>query len=206
MRAYPLSWPTGWPRTTEGQRLYGRFSQDRRDITVSQAVRRIQEQLDRFTCVGRSRRVDPDSIVISTNQQTRLDGMPYSNRREPTDPGAAVYFELDGAPRVIPCDQYLRLAENLAAIAATIDALRTLERHGSGIMERAFTGFAALPNPDNRQWRDVLGDDLTTLDAVEQRFRSMARERHPDKGGDPAAFAELTKARADAREELGDKQ
>ena len=206
MNAYPLHWPAGWPRTPKPERKYGRFTQDGRDITIAQAVRRIREQLDRFTRVGSRYRVPDDSVIISTDMRTRRDGLPYSSDRPPVDPGASVYFELDGNPRVIPCDQYTTLADNLAAIAATIDALRTLERHGSGIMERAFTGFQALPDPTNRQWRDVLGNDIETAEQAEKRFRELAKDRHPDRGGSDAAFAELNKARNDARAELGEKQ
>jgi curved DNA-binding protein CbpA len=37
-------------------------------------------------------------------------------------------------------------------------------------------------------------------DAVRRRFRALARERHPDRGGDPAAFAELDRAYAALRD------
>lgn len=36
--------------------------------------------------------------------------------------------------------------------------------------------------------------------AVRRRFRALARERHPDRGGDPAAFAELDRAYAALRD------
>lgn len=37
-------------------------------------------------------------------------------------------------------------------------------------------------------------------DAVRRRFRTLARERHPDRGGDPVAFAELDRAYAALRD------
>ncbi|KVD37855.1 hypothetical protein WJ41_22830 [Burkholderia ubonensis] len=60
--------------------------------------------------------------------------------------GVAVYWETRaGARRVMAIDQYTRVADNLAAVAATLDAMRAIERHGGArILERAFTGFAAL--------------------------------------------------------------
>jgi len=38
------------------------------------------------------------------------------------------------------------------------------------------------------------------LAAVEQAFRKLAKERHPDRGGDPEAFKKLVEARDAARE------
>lgn len=47
---------------------------------------------------------------------------------------------------VIPNDQFKELRLNLAAIAASLRALRQLDRCGStGLLERAFKGFSALP-------------------------------------------------------------
>ena len=37
-------------------------------------------------------------------------------------------------------------------------------------------------------------------DAVRRRFRALARERHPDRGGDPVAFAQLDRAYAALRD------
>jgi hypothetical protein len=60
-------------------------------------------------------------------------------------------------------DQYDRVEHNLAAIAATLDAMRAIKRHGGAeILDRAFTGFTALPAPmaGGKPWRQVLGFDL----------------------------------------------
>ena len=52
-----------------------------------------------------------------------------------------------------------QVEESLAAIAATLDAMRAIERHGGArVLERAFTGFTAVPAPDARKhWREVFG-------------------------------------------------
>lgn len=39
---------------------------------------------------------------------------------------------------------------------------------------------------------------------VDDRYRALARERHPDQGGSDAMMAELNAARAAARRELTD--
>jgi hypothetical protein len=47
---------------------------------------------------------------------------------------------------VIACDAFKTVANNLAAIVGTIQAIRKIERCGtSALLERAFKGFAALP-------------------------------------------------------------
>lgn len=160
MNAYPLSWPEGWPRIPFGQQRDALFG--RRDttggkkllgLTVTQAVQRVLVELERMN-------IDRQDVIISTNVRTRLDGLPRSGEREPADSGAAAYWQdRQGHKRVIAIDQYTKVADNLAAIAATLDALRAVERHGGArILERAFTGFTALPAPGQttvRTWRQV---------------------------------------------------
>lgn len=204
--AYPLSWPPGWPRTEHYDRVYGRFStKDRsgqwprtKDITLAQARKRVQEELERFDGHQRNwERIDPDHTVLSTNLALRLDGLPRSGQNQPEDPGAVLYFELDGKRQCIPCDQYLHVEQNIAAIAATLSALRTLERHGSGIMERAFTGFTALPPPmaGKAPWYSVLGvDPDAPRDVVERAYKKRRSIAHSDKGGHDDSFDQVQKA------------
>jgi hypothetical protein len=122
------------------------------------------------------------------------------------DPGVAVYFQRDGKPMVFACDKYFESCDNVYAIAKTIEAMRGIERWGaSDMMERAFTGFAALPQQASSTWRERLGfrsDEAVAVTTVEERFRELAHMHHPDKGGDPSRFREITEARAAARIEL----
>lgn len=207
----PLCWPSWFPRTPAHKRTSARFGKRNdqgygiKEITLAQAVRRVREQLSAFTKAGRSYRCDPDAVIISSDLLLRNDGLPRSGQRKPDDPGVAVYFTLDGKDRCIPCDMYLRIEDNLAAVAATLEALRTIERHGSQMFEAAFTGFDALPSPDHlmsRSWRDVLdyyGDDLTECERCYQRKRKAA---HPDHGGNAAAFDDVQRAWEQAQGEL----
>lgn len=153
--------------------------------------------------------IRPDDIVISTNVKPRLDGWPSSSEANPSDPGAAVYWlTRKRETRVMAIDRYHRLADNLAAIAATLDALRAIERHGGGqILDRAFTGFTALPAPGQtsaRGWRDILGVDAIERDLVkvQDKYRRLSSVHHPDKGGTQEAMAELNWAWAQAQEAL----
>ena len=151
--------------------------------------------------------IDKQDVIISTNVRTRLDGMPQSGERAPEDPGAAVYWQArKQARRCMAVDRYTTVADNSAAIAATLEAMRAIERHGGAqILDRAFVGFAALPERASAPWRDVLGLEhgrAIPVEAVEARFKELAMKHHPDKGGDPERFRQLIQAREDAKSEL----
>ena len=211
---YPLQWPVGWKRTLPGQRQRGNFAKRREarpggtwrpleDVSIAEACERLLAELQRFG-------VPEFNVVISTNLQLRLDGLPRSGQAEPDDPGAAVYWRDMGQDRCMAIDRYSRVAQNIAALAATIEAMRAIERHGgAAILDRAFTGFTALPAPIvagmKRPWREVFGygaGDAVHRSMVEEQFRVLASRRHPDKGGTDAQMAELNAAREEALQEL----
>src|SRR5262249_18587521 len=161
------------------------------------ALNRLQTELER---------ISPHYAVISSNLELKRDGFPRSGQKEPEDPGIAVYFLLDGKPHCLPCDTYTQIAQNIAAIAAHIEATRAFERYGVASVAEMFAGFLALPSPDEgRPWREVLGlhrEPQVTIADVEARYRVLAAERHPDTGGSHAMMAELNRARSEARAEL----
>lgn len=200
--AVPLSWPVGWKRTDPARRREAKFSKARqnqgngryvsaRPLTIAEATQRVVDELARM---GLSR----DDVVVSSNLKLRLDGFPRSDQREPEDPGAAVYWQEAGSPaRVMAIDQYHRVADNLAAIAATLEAMRAIERHGgAAILERAFTGFDALPAPGAaRSWWEVLGVPAgATPTQIRDAYRRLASQHHPDRGGSEARMAEINDA------------
>lgn len=213
--AFPLAWPPSWKRTAADERAFGRFGTAKQssvgnwrttqDITVAAATQRLRAELDRMAVRG-------DDLVLSTNLKLRLDGLPRSDQAQPSDPGAAVYWNdpWTNAPRCMAIDRYTKVEMNIAALAATIEAMRAIERHGGAIvLERAFIGFTALPAPIvagmKRDWWLVLLLDTRypTVDEIQAAYRRLASKYHPDRdGGDAAKMAELNQARDDALKEI----
>ncbi|MDP2369360.1 J domain-containing protein [Rhodoferax sp.] len=201
---FPLQWPTGWKRTPYGLRKYGQFKRDGRDLPVTDGVGRVLAELERLG-------VAEHDVVVSTNVRTRMDGLPRSGEPKPVDPGACVYWKkTDKDPtRCMAVDRYTEVADNLAAIAATLEAMRAIERHGgAAILDRAFTGFAALPAPaaGQRDWWTVLGlQPDATAEQIRDAHKRMRSTLHPDRpgSGDEARMAELNVARDRGLEGVG---
>jgi hypothetical protein len=191
---YPLTWPPHWPRTAASDRHMARFRSQRGAVPMPHAIDRALTQL---------RRLRVDDWLISSNVPTRLDGTPLAGAaaRGVADPGVAVYFRLFGRDQVLACDAWLTPADNLAAIAGHIEALRKMDRYKVGSLEQAFTGYQALP-AKGQTWRSTLGfgpTDTITREEINSRFRVLAREAHPDlPGGSEARMKMLTEARASA--------
>jgi hypothetical protein len=135
-------------------------------------------------------------IVISFNRNDR-DGA-YNSNYDRRDAGIAVYFILKGRQLVVACDRYLSPADNLRSIGLAVAAMRQLARHGGGaMMDRAFTGFVALPAPKSC-W-EILGvPQGAGQDVINRAYRTRAKEAHPDNGGSNTAMAELNAARDEA--------
>lgn len=126
--------------------------------------------------------------------------------RQDEDPGVAVWFVWDGMQVCIPIDRYDTVAANLQAVHHIIEARRVELRHGTLALVRAtFTGFKALPAPDGKHWRNILGLEGVTVSAnmINDIYRRKAAECHPDKGGSTSAMAELNVARTTALQEIG---
>lgn len=189
-RAYPLDWPPSWPRTPAHERRSSRYK-----VSADRARRDLRLELQR---------AGAGAVVLSSNVPVRQDGEPYGKHATPSDPGVAVYWtDPFGAPMQLACDQYLTVGDNIRAVGLAVECLRGLERTGCAeIIRRAAVGFRALPASAERHWRDVLGvqnGELGSERAIEQRYRELARARHPDKpGGSSDAMIELNRAREQA--------
>jgi hypothetical protein len=180
IEAYPLTWPISRPRMRWPER--SRFT-----TTLGAAIKAVQGEVSRLGGMN---------LIISSNLPLRRDGIPYANASQPTDRGVAVYFNYKKRPMCFACDRWQKVEENMWAIAKTIDALRGIERWGSGQMvEQAFTGFLSLPAPE-QPWQ-TLG--LTTSNPspaeIEEAHRRLAMKHHPDRGGDSETMGRINAAR-----------
>lgn len=180
IQAFPLTWPVGRPRSRSTEPSNFR-------VTLGAAIYNVKEEV---------RKLGGREMVISSNLPLRQDGLPYANARQPDDRGVAVYFKYKGKPMCFACDRWRNVEENMHAISKTIDALRGIGRWGTGDMiEQAFTGFAALPAPE-QPWQALgLTTSTPTREQVEEAYRRLAMKHHPDRGGNPAEMARINSAR-----------
>lgn len=196
-QAFPLHWPEGWTRTATHLREHGyQFRQGaiepgkygRSLATFAVARDKLFDEL---------RRLGATNPVVSTNHPTDRYGVPTESKRRIADEGVAVYFTMRGRPMVMACDRFDTAAANMRSLGLAIEALRQLDRHGGGTMlERACTGFVALPS--NSPW-DVLGlKPGASRGEIEAAYRERAKTAHPDAGGSHDQMARLNSAKAEA--------
>ncbi len=185
LRSYPLYWPEGWPRT-ESHKVKRALFKDR---SVFTARRELENEVQRFG--GRE-------LIISSNLELKLDGAPRSGQKQPADRGVAVFFVRKNEPMALACDVYSTVEDNLWALVRTLDALRQIERDGSpALINRAFKGFMALPDPEDRKWWEVLAIPATAdNEQIKNSYRDLARRYHPDNSetGNDDNFRQVQKA------------
>lgn len=189
IEAYPLCWPEGWARA---KHRTGSPYKVTTDVALEELLASIRQLGGR-------------DIIVSSNVPVRRDGTMYrgdhSDQRM-ADPGVAVYWTARGpkgepVPRVIPCDHWHTVRENVRALGMAIDYIRGLKRCGAGeIQDRAFSGFARLPETTGaKPWWQVLGVHRQADGRyIRGIYRSLAAEHHPDKGGDSATMAQINEA------------
>lgn len=198
-QAYPLQWPAGWPRTAyKANGYFSRPSENGRQPWTFAAAR--------DSMMAELRKLGAQNIIVSTNFQLNSYGEPSRNRGAPSDQSIAVYFTFNNRPMVMASDRYFKAENNMRSIALAVDAMRQLERHGGGsMMERAFTGFAALPSPSyQRPWHEVLGVPQTaSRTEIEAAYKDLAFKWHPDRAGPDGAgvMADINVARDQAMQE-----
>jgi hypothetical protein len=161
---------------------------------------KFQEAAKATTGIGYEReRWGIRRYILSRNNQRIFAG----------DPAAALWWvDRRGELRVLACDKYNKLADNLHAIELTLEAMRALERWGAYTAEQAAEGARlALPAPATEpaaDWRKLLGSvsglaDDKQLVLCEHAYRAMSREA----AGNEARQRTLNLAIEAARRELG---
>jgi hypothetical protein len=187
--AFPLSWPVGYARSSK--RISSNFKQ-----SMDRAQRFLGDEIQRLGGTG---------LIVSTNLPIRKDGGIYADYLDKLidDPGVAIYFKHKGKTISMCCDQYRRVWENIYALGKGIEALRGMERWGvSDFLDRAFTGFTALPPAnETKQWWELLliGKDAPA-DVIRSAYRHLAKKYHPDAElGNTAKFQEIQAAYEQAK-------
>ncbi len=176
---YPLAWPSGWKRTSYRKvASFGKAGiaeqgwKTRKPLEIGDGLNRLNAEL---------KRLGATDVVISTDLALNRDGSINRGQRMPADPGVAVYFKLKGRPRCMASDSWTRIPDNMAAIAGTIEALRSIDRYGVGNIEQAFAGYTALQPAAEEDWHIVLGVARHAPTAeVETVYKRRIREWHPD--------------------------
>ena len=184
VQAHPLHWPVGYKRTKWRK---------------SSAFRQTAEKAQQFLR-NELHRLGASSVVVSSNVPVRnSDGYMYADMSTSKidDPGVAIYFKYKGKDVVMCCDAYERPWENVYALGNGIEAIRGMERWGvSEFIERAFTGFKALPEQTSAEsWYSVLGiTEKATKDDVVSAYRNLVKIHHPDAGGNADHFKKISEA------------
>lgn len=183
--AFPLTWPTGWPRTASRQ-------SSRFQGTPAQLV---EKGID--VIVDEVRRLGGTALTVSTNVKPTLGKA--LERPKVTDPGAAIYFTLKGRRIALASDKWISVGENLWALAKHLEALRGQERWGVGTMEQAFSGYMALPASSATDCWAILGVNPGASESlIMAAYRDKSKAAHPDGGGNALAFQKLTAAKDEA--------
>lgn len=185
--AFPLCWPEGRSRTESAKRQRSRF--------------KTKFTMAMHSTLAELRRLDASNVVVSSNVPTGRGGLPLASAKRVDDVGVAVYFTRKGKKGCFACDRWDKVEDNIHSIAKTIEAIRGIERWGTGDMvEAALVGFALLSSPDD--WRSELGHP-TTREEAEAAYRQRSRTAHPDlPGGSHERMARLNRARDAARAAL----
>lgn len=195
-QAYPLQWPLGYKRSSF--REISRFRQ-----SYGAAQESLKNEISRLG--GRE-------LVVSTNMKVNSRGDVYASElgKNIFDPGVAIYFKYKGKDVSMCCDKYKFVWENMYALSCGIEALRGMERWGvSEFLDRAFTGFAALPPRFKKQWWAIFGfEGIPSIGdpswrIIQACYRDRAKFSHPDTGGSKEAFQELVEAFDEAKKYYG---
>lgn len=192
----PLCWPNNVPQTPPHARGKPNFY----ERTIASATNHVLAEINRLN--KRHWDYRDEAVIVSTNLKLRLDGLPSGSQPEPADSGCAVFFTLRFSrngkwferPCVLTCDKWVKVADNLWAIARDIEAQRARERWGCTTTEQAFQGYLAIPERcGGPAWWTTLGVASNASKAeIEAAYKTRSKVVHPDMpSGSHAAYVDL---------------
>ncbi len=184
---FPLKWPIGRDRTASYLRKPAPFK-----TTMGRARDELLKQL---------KMMGARDVIISSNIETYTRAgqqIMYADQSSAkTDPGVAVYYTWNKDQYSLSCDKWNSVQDNLQALMKTVDAIRGIERWGTGeMMKAAFAGFKSLPEPQKENnWWEILGVSFNAdQQTIKEAYRKKAMVHHPDKGGNAEMFHKIQKA------------
>ena len=132
---YPLQWLPQQPRTKRPQSSrFGKTNASKAGDTLLNELRLLGAK----------------NLIISSNLQQRMRGGGFLANQRVDDAGIVAYFDLKGKSKAMACDKWDKVEHNIWSLAKSVEAIRGLERWGgSDFLDGLFTGFAALPSPDD---------------------------------------------------------
>lgn len=172
-------------------------------------------------------------VIIQTyleEHDIRLDGLPRSDARVPSNPGVIISFKrrVRYDPELkrdiyedlsFPCDTFTNWKDNLRAIALALEALRKVDRYGVTKNGEQYRGWKALPPQSTNGFEDKVQAakfifqhsqmkiEVNRIIAFKEDFeityKQAARKLHPDSGGNHDDFVKLQQAAAIIRKHLG---
>lgn len=125
-------------------------------------------------------------------QDLRLDGLPRANARAHS-PAVVLSFEaasVPGKPHLrYEVGTFTDWQDNVRAIALALQALRAVDRYGVTKRGEQYAGWKQLESggPSAERGRDLI--------RRHGGLREALMATHPDRGGDPADFADVQAAR-----------
>jgi len=164
---FPLQWLPQQPRTKKPERAkFGNHSPSKAgDYLIAELYR-----------------LGAKNCVISSNLQQRARGDGFYANQRVDDVGVVVYFDLKGKGKAMACDRWDKVEHNLWALYLSVSAIRGLERWGgSEFLDGLFTGFKALPSPDDIMVMEKnYFEGVETEEEISRRYKQLAKELHPD--------------------------
>lgn len=158
-------------------------------------------------------KLDAKNAVVEVGAHEFLrSGLPRQN--EVWHPGIALLFDSKRGPLAFATDRFNDWRDNLRAIALALEALRKIDRYSVSQSGEQYRGWAALPpaTPNTQSETFASREDaalwlqkyflcaleplLNNEDIRKSAYQKIARQLHPDAGGDPTQFRKLQNAKA----------